>query len=386
MNIPIVVVAYNREKSLQRLLYSLKQAHYDENKVDLIICIDKSENELVYEVAANFEWPFGEKKVLQQHQNLGLKEHVLKCGDHAFEAEAIIMLEDDLVVSKSFYRYAMQSVNYYIEDDNIAGISLYSYRLSESVNRPFIPLQDDCDVYFMQVPSSWGQIWTKRQWAQFREWYDKKQIQEVEFKNRVPSNVHAWPKTSWKKFFYYYIIEMNKYIVYPRVGLSTNMGEIGTHFKVPYRDYQAILMGEFNRDYLFKNVKDSIAVYDAFFENEPIAKEFNYDDPIIVDYYGKKTSKSRYIITTKRLDYRVVASWSLSLTPYELNIYYNVAGDELFLYDLTQPKKNTNIKKSTNMFNYDYPGLSKERAIYIAYNVYKNAIKRKLYKLFYRTS
>ena len=38
---PIVVVAYNRPKSLSRLLKSLSNANYFSNNIDLIISIEK---------------------------------------------------------------------------------------------------------------------------------------------------------------------------------------------------------------------------------------------------------------------------------------------------------------------------------------------------------
>lgn len=381
MNIPIIVVAYNRENSLERLLNSLNQAHYDNHKVDLIISIDKSDNDLVYEVAYKFEWLFGEKRILKQQKNMGLREHILKCGDLALENDAIIMLEDDLVVSKSFYRYARQSVSFYNLDPDIAGISLYAYRIAEPVNRPFIPFQDESDSYFMKVPSSWGQIWTKEHWGLFREWYDINNAQRIDIQDKVPQNVYNWPETSWKKYFYFYLVENNKYIVYPRISLSTNMGDIGTHFTVIYKDYQTLLMGDFNRDYNFKSLKDSIAIYDAFFENEHIVKHFGLDEPLTVNYFGTKEGNTRYLLTTKKLNFKIINGWGLSLIPYELNIYNDVFGEDLLLYDLSEFKKNNQKNNMSTIFKYELPGLSKEKALYIAFNEYKYAIQRKIKKV-----
>ena len=54
MNIPIVVVAYNRVNSLRRLLTSISRAEYPAEPVELIISIDKGENEDVIRFAREF--------------------------------------------------------------------------------------------------------------------------------------------------------------------------------------------------------------------------------------------------------------------------------------------------------------------------------------------
>ena len=82
MKYAIVVVAYNREKSLQRLLRSLEKAEYYGDRITLIISIDKSENSLVQEYAEAFIWKHGRKIVTVQKHNLGLKKHVLQCGNY----------------------------------------------------------------------------------------------------------------------------------------------------------------------------------------------------------------------------------------------------------------------------------------------------------------
>src|SRR5690625_1023767 len=163
MKLPIVVIAYNRDLTLKRLLNSLDQANYDEDNVDLIISIDKTNNSSVYQIAEKFEWRYGSKIIIKREENLGLRKHVLTCGDLVLKYDGLIMLEDDLVVSPAFYQFATEATLFYNNDSNIAGISLYTYRISEFSNlRTFIPMQDDSDIFYMKVPSSWGQLWTKK--------------------------------------------------------------------------------------------------------------------------------------------------------------------------------------------------------------------------------
>lgn len=101
--IALVAIAYNRVNSLKRLLNSLQKAYYDEDvNVPLIISIDKSDTEDVLRLANEFHWNHGDKRVLSHAENLGLKAHVLSQGKLLEEFDAIVVLEDDVVVARDF--------------------------------------------------------------------------------------------------------------------------------------------------------------------------------------------------------------------------------------------------------------------------------------------
>ena len=88
MRIPIVVVAYNRLSCLDRLLNSLNRAEYEKDDVELIISIDRGDNAQVLELAQRFHWLHGTKRVIYQSENLGLKKHILRCGDISGQYDA----------------------------------------------------------------------------------------------------------------------------------------------------------------------------------------------------------------------------------------------------------------------------------------------------------
>ena len=58
----IVIVTYNRLNSVKRLLNSLNYAYYLNDKVDLIISIDYSGSDIIYNYVKDYTWDFGEKK------------------------------------------------------------------------------------------------------------------------------------------------------------------------------------------------------------------------------------------------------------------------------------------------------------------------------------
>ena len=69
----IVVVAYRRVETLQRLLCSIDGAIYNLENVTLIISIDfHPENYEVIKCAETFEWSHGEKIIKKHTQNMGL--------------------------------------------------------------------------------------------------------------------------------------------------------------------------------------------------------------------------------------------------------------------------------------------------------------------------
>ena len=120
----IVIVTYNRELSLKRLLESIKNAKYTEKNITLIISIDYSNKQSVIKnIAEEFEWPYGNKIIRTYKENQGLKKHVLSCGDLTDEYEGVIILEDDLYVAEDYYSYAKAALNFYENNEKIAGIA-----------------------------------------------------------------------------------------------------------------------------------------------------------------------------------------------------------------------------------------------------------------------
>jgi len=334
LDIPIAVIAYNRIKPLQRLLRSLVQASYDDLVIKLYICIDGGGNDEVIKLAHDFDWPFGVKQVIIQSKNLGLKEHVLRCGNLSQKHDGILILEDDMFVSPIFYQFAIKSCNFYYAESAIAGISLYSHLFNESAQMPFIPINDGFDVFFIQVVSSWGQVWLKSHWKNFVNWYNKNDHTD-DLEISLPPNIMEWPDSSWKKFFSAYIIAENKYFVNPRISYTTNFGDPGTHFDKPMLFAQMpVNFGNKLQDRFVKFNK-SRSVYDSYYEILPeIIKKFNkrlapynFD----VDLYGVKSYsnlKSTYVLTSRKVQC-IKFSFGLEMMPHELNVICDIEGDDI---------------------------------------------------------
>ena len=351
----IVVIAFNRINSLKRLLESINKSFFHE-KIKLIISIDKGNNNNVFEYAKEFNWEHGEKEVIYQEQNLGLKRHIIKCGDLTEKYGSIILLEDDLYVSPYFYSYAKQAINFYKDDNSISQISLFKYPMNNNTKDSFSPLNDSSDNFFMKVASSWGQIWTYNQWQDFRTWFNKNDLSITEEDN-LPDFVIKWKETSWLKYFIKYNEVNNKYVVYPRTSLTTNFSDLGTNVSISNKLYlyqQPLLMEE--KMFNFKKLDESFSVYDSYYEiDKSVSTKFlkKYED-IEFDLYGTKKLnkiKSKYLVSIKNCNVPIKI-YSRELKPHELNLICELEGDDIS-FGLTKDFDD-NIKSSVKKENFKY--------------------------------
>lgn len=335
-NIAICCIGYNRVDSMARLLQSLDNSFYD-HPVMLIVSIDKSNTMFVKEFVDDFDWKHGEKRVILQPENLGLRKHVLTCGFYIekFDLDAMIVLEDDISVSPYFYRYAETCVAKYQNDDRIVGISLYNFLINYQAISPFNPVHSEYDVYMMNCAMSWGQVWMKRQWRAFANWYEDN---DAEFNvPYLPKAINSWRKTSWLKYHTRYCIEKNKYFIYPYQSLSTNNGDRGTHKGKTTDNYchSNLQVLPINK-YKLPDFDECEIKYDGFFEPQFLGKYLGVsNEDLIIDFYGDRTyfGKCRYVLSRQALPYKVVKSFALRYRPFEANIICNVVGNDIHLYD-----------------------------------------------------
>ncbi|MDR2408052.1 MAG: glycosyltransferase [Bacteroidales bacterium] len=331
MNIPIVIPCFNRVNSLKRLLVSLEQANYGDYKPALIFSIDKSENNDVIDFITMYHWIHGEKIIYKREHNIGLKENILFCGDLTVKYDGIILIEDDLYVSPAFYLYAINAAQFYKTEKNISGISLYSYEYEELGHYRFYPFIVEYDTYFMQWPSSWGQLWLKHHWENFRIWYNEQLTDLI----NIPHQVKLWTH-SWKKYYLSYMIETDKYFVYPFVSYTNELGGSGVHYTEHLNVNTVNLYMDSSPRIYFQPFDAAIYLYDAFFELKPQIINLN-DTKIRADFdlNGNKDigfMQSDYVISNKN-NGKHIKSYGSIYVPYELNILSGEKGNSFFLYE-----------------------------------------------------
>ena len=378
VDIVIAVVAYNRLEALKKLLNSLLTAYYS-CAVPLIISVDKSDTDAVEQFSDDFIWPYGEKIVIKHSENLGLRNHILSIGEYTQKYDGVIVLEDDLEVSPSFFTFALEAVENYQHDNRIAGISLYTFSLNLQMSLPFIPERNEYDAFFFQNAQSWGQVWMTQSWGQFMEWY-KKNSDEFTEQPHLPQSICHWGKNSWLKYHIKYCIEQNKYFVYPYTSLTFCSGAVGIHSSEVSNYTQGTLLRGNMTNFRLPTFESAVK-YDGFYERVGLNCKLGVED-VCFDLNGSKGNRMnhRYWLTTKRASYKVVRSFGLKYIPMEQNVVCNVEGNSIFLYDTqekgTKPRNNfipiINYYKFNGLFSYMMGcGFAKSSILILRYLLHK---------------
>lgn len=379
--IAIVAVGYNRLGAVARLTKSLLAAHYD-RKVDLWFSFDHSDvqGELV-RFADDVVWTHGEKYVRAFGQRQGLRQHVLSCGDLTESYDAVVVLEDDLEVSPHFFGYVMQALDAYGSDPCVAGISLYKHLFHPGVNRPFEPENNGADVFAMQFAMSWGQCWTKGMWRGFREWYAGNSAKDLAEGGLLPGYVARWNEKSWLKYYMRYIVETDKYFIYPQVSLTTNSSAAGEHRDSACDDYQVpLLRGA--KDFAMPPL-DSLVRYDVFFERQDLASAYleGLGGSAVFDLYGSRPDcgGGDYLISTAVRPLKIVDELAMSSRPIETNLYDPVPGTGIRVYDAHCPAESVPFKgRDIRLARYDVRGIHWKRLLRLGWNGFSSAVKTRL--------
>ena len=91
-NYGIVIIGYKNVKGIMRLLNSLDHVDFKgERNITLIISIDYSGDDSVEQLAKSYNWNYGKKMVIAHKSNLGLRKHILSCGNYIeeFDLDAV---------------------------------------------------------------------------------------------------------------------------------------------------------------------------------------------------------------------------------------------------------------------------------------------------------
>ena len=332
--IAVVVVGYNRLLSIKRLLESLERAEYPIDDVPLVISIDCSGDNDLYNYVRGYIWPFGKKYVIIHENRLGLRQHIFSCGDLTQYFKGIILLEDDIYVSSYYYRFALDASNYYDLDPDVSCIALYAKILNETVSILFTPRKESYDVYATQVVITWGQCWTQRMWREFRTWLNNNENFDFT-KIDIPDNVKKYTK-AWSKYFYAFLVDNNKFVISPYDSLTTNFSDAGVHNLRNSAIAQVPMVNSY-RDYSFAPAKELVQ-YDSYMNPIGLGKYLGVKDKdICIDLCGNHKDLTRkYLLSVDLMPYKCIRKFALALRPIEENVINNVQGDGIYLYDVSK--------------------------------------------------
>jgi len=186
----IAVLTMSRADSLRRLTVSLKRAYYGCAQVHLSFYIDMPPNAQYHDdrtmrLVSSFAWPYGEKYIVLQPQNVGLAKSwfSVKIGEMD---DYVLILEDDMELSAYFYVFFSNlEVHGLFADENITSLCLHpgDWEINIDVNCKTSTMWNA--IYETPEPCNWAPIWRARSWRAYMRWID-----EMKTHNRRPYVPH----------------------------------------------------------------------------------------------------------------------------------------------------------------------------------------------------
>lgn len=239
---PITIFAYKRKDKVETLLESLKDC-IDAQCSDVIIFCDGAKDEKDEEqvlIVRNYIDSIAEKnwfksvEVIKQSRNKGLAHSIIDGVTSVLERyESIIVLEDDLIVSKDFIKYMNGALAFYKQDNRYGEIS--------SFTMPIKALKKyEKDIYVLRIADCWG-------WATWRNRWEgcdweltyldefKKDTQKVKDLMNLNSgmmnmleNQKAGVYDTWAARWFFHLYNKGQWTVYPKYCRTINIGYDGT--------------------------------------------------------------------------------------------------------------------------------------------------------------
>jgi len=163
---PIVLFVYNRVEYVNRLIDSLSKNSLCKES-DLIIFADGNKNEGDYERVQKVrayinDIPkkdiFKNVTIYEKEENSGLAKSIIYGVSTVFEKyEKVIVLEDDLIVSKNFLDFMNQALDYYKDEKKVWSVSGFSRNIEYLTH-----IEED--MYFAVRAQSWSWGTWKDRW------------------------------------------------------------------------------------------------------------------------------------------------------------------------------------------------------------------------------
>ena len=239
---PIVLFAYSRKKSLEKTINYLKKNELAK-KSELFIFSDgyKSKKDKLHvdQVRSYLIKIKGFKKIkiILRKKNLGLAKNIVSGVTEIIKKyNKVIVLEDDIIVSKNFLIYMNLCLDRFKREKKIWHINGWNYKF----NFP----KSDYNTFYWRGMICWGWATWKDRWKNYKKNPDyliknwtKHKISKFNFDN----SIDFWSQVqrnflnlinTWAIFWYSSIFNKNGICLSPIVSLTQNIGndKFSTHY------------------------------------------------------------------------------------------------------------------------------------------------------------
>jgi len=231
---PIALFTYNRAEHTARVLNSLAScARLDECSLHIYCDAPKREEhseavEASRQVVREHAAKFG-ATVIERDTNFGLARSIVDgVTDLCNQYGRVIVLEDDLVLSRSFIDYMLQALDRYAGEKDVYQVSGYMF----PINQP-----KGLDAFFLPLITTWGWATWRRAWQIF-EWDASEALEELkdpsvrrrfDLQNSYPyavmlENQLKGLSQSWGILFWWQVFKARGLALHPRQSLVWNGG------------------------------------------------------------------------------------------------------------------------------------------------------------------
>lgn len=269
---PLILFVYNRPEhtkyNLEKLnsidgvkdteLYIFSDAAKDK-KTEVKVKQVRNYLDVFKENSSNFK----KITIIKAAQNKGLANSIIEGVTNIIEKyEKVIVLEDDLEVSKDFLLYMNEALYYYQDKKKIWSISGYTFPMKslEHYNH---------DIYVARRACSWGWATWSDRWNTI-DWKVKDYTKNIKFNLRNRIEFGRWGRDmpfmldeniyglnhSWAIRWCYAAYKQNKYTIYPVKShvVSNGTDGSGTNYKTIVHRYDTELV-ENTKVYMFEMVE-----------------------------------------------------------------------------------------------------------------------------------
>lgn len=270
INSPILLFAYKRLNVLIDTVECLKE-NLLSSESDLFIFSDAAKKEedtkVVEAIRAYLHSVEGFKSVtiLEAEQNKGLAKSIIDGVNFVMEKyDRVIVLEDDLKVTKNFLAFMNEGLEFYSKKSEVFSISGYNYSFPLENKKKY-------DNYFATRGCSWGWATWRDRWVKVNWNISTYDFSNSQLKSRMDdsgSDLYSMLRKqkegkidSWAIRWYYNQITSGGLTVYPVMSLVDNQGfdQDATHTKV-YNRYRTFFMPEEKQEFYF-DPRPAINIY-----------------------------------------------------------------------------------------------------------------------------
>lgn len=234
-NIPIAVFAYNRLPPLQETLSALEQARGYPGGPLVIYCDGPKSNQTtdsedVYRLRnwlTNWASKRHEVRLVFSEFNKGLRASITGgIAEQLEKYDSVIVLEDDIIVSRSFLEYMHWALRTYQSHEKVAQISGYFVP-----HRKWLPR-----LGFLTVPACWGWATWRRAWALYNDdavslhrAFPLEKLQQFNIEGSYSyyeslADNAAGRQNTWMVRWYASIFSEQLLTLYPAKSLTRNIG------------------------------------------------------------------------------------------------------------------------------------------------------------------